>query len=33
MREKQKVFARWLCAFLAAMFIVPTIISVIVSNF
>lgn len=30
MKEKQKTFARWVCLFLAAMFVVPTIIAVIV---
>lgn len=30
MKEKQKTFARWICLFLAAMFVVPTIIAVIV---
>ncbi len=30
MKEKQKTVARWICLFLAAMFIVPTILSVII---
>jgi hypothetical protein len=30
MREKQKNIARWVCLFLAAMFVVPTILAVII---
>lgn len=30
MKEKQKTVARWICLFLAAMFVVPTILSVII---
>ena len=29
MKEKQKIFARWICLLLAAMFVIPTILSVI----
>lgn len=29
MREKQKTIARWVCLFLAAMFVVPTILAVV----
>ena len=31
MKEKQKTFARWVCLFLAAMCVIPTVISVIIS--
>ena len=30
MKDKQKVSARWICLFLAAMFVIPTILSVII---
>ena len=30
MKEKHKVFARWICLFLAAMFVVPTILAVVI---
>lgn len=30
MREKQKTIARWICLFLAAMFVIPTILAVII---
>ena len=30
MREKYKTIARWVCVFLAAMFVLPTVIALIV---